>query len=115
MPQAEYIAIQPSRTAPANSITIKCKNNQGLDELIEQSRNKQRLLDELAYTITVVESHPALVEDYQIMVDLDGRVYHIDLDRALKKTRGKSLKDVKEITMCVEHAMSSIRKSMNES
>ena len=108
------VIVQPSRSAPEHSNIFKCtkvRKYHTLDDLIEYGHEgyEEMLLGELAQTISLVESNPKLVYDFQFMIDLDGRIYQIDLDRALNpKTIG-----VSHITKCLEDAMGYIRKSMD--
>ena len=123
--KAESVVIQPSRTAPAGSITFKCDEIETrLDGIIRNGRNKQRLLKEFAYTIAVTESNPGLIHDYQIMVDPEGRIYHLDLDRALGKNHSiphhfdigsSQLKSADGIKRCMETGMCYIEETMVDS
>lgn len=121
---ATSVVVQPSRSAPEYSIIFKCTKVRlyhTLDHVINYGREgyEERLLEELATTFGVVESNPGLVFDFQVMIDLDGRIYHLDLDRVYSWTyhgralRNKVPKTVSDIKICLENAMDYIRTSMH--
>lgn len=122
---AELLVVQPSRNAPEKAIVYKCnghRKTQMLDYLKENGHEgyEERLLEGLAKTIILVDSTPGLVYDFQFMVDLDGRFYEIDLDRAVEvggrratiDCRGEC-KGQREIRACMEDAMTYVKKSMH--
>lgn len=107
---ADSVVVQPSRSAPQHTILFKCTRQRKYHVLSYLRKHahegyKERLLEELAQTIPLVKSNPGLVFDFQFMIDLDGRIYHLDLDRARKgKTPG-----VGQVTTCLEDAMNYVR------
>jgi len=122
--RATSVVVQPSRSAPEYSTLFKCRGGrfyQSLDHVINYGREgyEERLLEELATTFGVVESNPGLVFDFQFMIDLDGRIYHLDLDRVFghpyhgRALRKKVPNTVSDIKICLENAMDYIRTSMH--
>ena len=80
--------IQPSRTAPEGSIIIRCYNHNVLYKRTEtivrnmSGNAKKNLVKELEIQNHVVEDNPGLINDFQLMIDKEGRTYHLDLNRA---------------------------------
>lgn len=109
------VIVQPSRTVPEDSVLFKCHKygksaRHPLDVLVAEGKPgyEERLLEGLAQTILLVQSEPALFYDFQFLVDMDGEIYHLDLDRALRRGKGGTL----FIQTCLENAMDKIRASM---
>mmetsp|Transcript_318 Transcript_318/g.630 ORF Transcript_318/g.630 Transcript_318/m.630 type:complete len:260 (+) Transcript_318:148-927(+) len=105
--------VQPSRTAPEGAQVFKCFRNSKvltLEYLRKHAHEgcKERLLEGLANTITFVKSVPTLINDFQFMVDLDGNIYQIDLDRANRP----GFADPTRVITCLEHTINSVKKSM---
>ena len=63
------------------------------------------------YTLNVVESYLTFVIDFLTFVDLEGRVYHLDLDRAMRQIEEYILKKVEIIKVYMFNAMSYVEKN----
>jgi len=111
------LIIQPSRTAPEGSIIIRCYNDRvlyGRLLYILQSmsvESKQNLLGELESVIQVVEAQPVLINDFQLVIDTNGRTYHLDLNRV--KRGEASQKDARNFEGCLEGAVKYVGDSIN--
>jgi len=87
--QAESLVIQPTRAAPEGSIIVRCyypRNRvllKRLDQVLVYMSQKEQsgLMRELNDTIHVVQEKPELMNDFQMMIDRQGHVYHLDLER----------------------------------
>lgn len=85
---AKTILVQPMRTAPEGSIIVRCYDDRALFGRLQfilnnmEQDNKRNLLGELERAITMVEAKPELITDFQLMIDEEGKTYHLDLDRA---------------------------------
>jgi hypothetical protein len=114
---SESLIVEPSRTAPEGSIIFRCYNDRVLDKrlkyVIEElsQQEKQRLKQELKNTKSVVESHPGLMNDFQLMIDLEGRIHHLDFDRAVKPLHANAERIFKG---CLESALALVRESMDQ-
>mmetsp|Transcript_18514 Transcript_18514/g.38929 ORF Transcript_18514/g.38929 Transcript_18514/m.38929 type:complete len:304 (-) Transcript_18514:157-1068(-) len=115
---AESLIIQPSHTAPEGSIIIRCYNDRVLYDRLGfimrfmNQEAKQRLIGGLEDTISLVELEPRLVKDFQLMIGKDGQTYHLDLDRV---EGGNPRRNERQFFAgCLENAIESVKKSMNE-
>jgi len=87
--KSEWLVIQPTRTAPEGSIVERCYWPRDrtllnrLDQVLVYMDQEQQsgLMRELNDTIHVVHKKPELIDDFQMMLDREGHVYHLDLDR----------------------------------
>ena len=107
--------IQPNKSAPTQSIILKCKSLKEIDSLgnydiykdIESlaSYDKkgffEQLQSEISFTIALVEKEPFLTYDFQLMIDSNGNIYHLDFDRLLNMPIPKP-KKVKNIINCLK-------------
>eukprot|EP00585_Thalassiosira_rotula_P009193 CAMPEP_0196157764 /NCGR_PEP_ID=MMETSP0910-20130528/44638_1 /TAXON_ID=49265 /ORGANISM="Thalassiosira rotula, Strain GSO102" /LENGTH=191 /DNA_ID=CAMNT_0041422505 /DNA_START=30 /DNA_END=605 /DNA_ORIENTATION=- len=110
------LIIQPSSTAPEGSIIIRCYNDRvlygRLMYILESMsvESKQNLLGELERVIHVVEAQPVLINDFQLMIDTNGRTHHLDLNRV--KRGEASRKDAKNFEGCLEGAVKYVEDSI---
>ena len=120
------VAIQPSRTAPDLSATFKCSryvghNHTAFDKILELSTDKPRLLKELTYTLSLLDVHPSLALHFQILVGVDGRVYHLDFDRVpldtgrSEKEKAEDAKDIKINIECLENMIREVQEAITTS
>lgn len=97
----EYpIAIQRVELAPSPALFFAvAANNRRVyrDQLpsfltIIPDRNAfaQQLDNEIIRMVDVLKAHPHLTNDFQRLIDLQGRVYHMDMDNHLKYVGGKA-------------------------
>lgn len=107
--------IQPNKSAPTQSIILKCKSLKEIESLgnydifkdIESlaSYDKkgffEQLQSEISFTIALVEKEPFLTYDFQLMIDSNGNIYHLDFDRLLNMPIPKP-KKVKNIINCLK-------------
>lgn len=85
---AQSVIVQPVITAPEGSIIARCYDDRvllGRLQFILQSmttESKENLLAELEDTMRIVQAEPILIKDFQLLVDQQGHIYHLDFDRA---------------------------------
>lgn len=112
--EAESMIVQPEHTAPSGSIIVRCFNDRMLFtrlEYILQSMTlpmKENLLKELQDTIALVQAEPGLITDFQLLIDLEGRVFHLDFERAFHRTTGP---DAHSFKGCLEGAVEFLKMS----
>ena len=104
------VIVQRNRMGPIPHALIGCHKKkkqhsiQSIENLINNSikpsdrmRFYEHFHDELSSTTKILQKEPLLVYDFQVMIDTNGRVYHLDFERMLenheksKKTKSKRL------------------------
>ena len=111
--RAVSVVVQPSRTASQGVILFKCTKRRKypmIDVLIEQGHQgyEETLLKELEQTIYLIEHEPRLTANFQFMIDMDGKIYHLDLDRV----NFKGEPPLRKAKVCLENIIDYIKKSM---
>lgn len=116
---AETLIVQPSMTAPEGSVVIRCYEERVLFGRLEyiledmDPAAKANLAKELEETIPIVAAHPELIQDFQLMIDAQGRIYHLDFDRVKV---GEKLREkyTKPFEGCLEGAVEYVKMDMTE-
>jgi len=88
------VIVQRNRMGPIPHALIGCLNEkkensiQSIENLINNSikpndrmRFYEHFHDELSSTAKLLQKEPLLVFDFQVMIDTNGRVYHLDFER----------------------------------
>lgn len=113
---AKELVIEENISAPPGAL-FKCRTfeQNTLDHFIENGGEglEETLMKELADTKTLVEAHPELAWDFQIWIDLAGRVYHLDFDRTFRRY-GK-FRDTEHVKTCLDEAIAYIGTSTKQS
>jgi len=113
------VIIQPNYAAPEHSLVVKCSetgsyNKNELENLVRYGHRGfvSTLLKEQATAVALVEQEPSLCKDFQIMIDRDGKFYHLDFERLRKKRKDKDVlkRDTKRITTCLKEMSNYIQK-----
>merc|ERR1719245_150351 len=76
------------KKAPRSNHVIKCNTKwQPFLEKISKKNTweafRSNIPGELKAAFDIVRRHPCLTSDFQLLIDSEGKVYHIDLDRCL--------------------------------
>jgi len=92
------VIVQRNRMGPIPHALIGCQNVkkqqsiQSIEKLINNSikpsdrmRFYEHFHDELNSTTKILQKEPLLVFDFQVMIDTNGRVYHLDFERMLRQ------------------------------
>jgi hypothetical protein len=86
------VILQKVRAAPRHSDFIKKGHSWNytralLDKLLAVSSNQRHFLESLSHqarqAAEICQTEPLLAIDFQVMVDAEGNIYHIDLERVL--------------------------------
>lgn len=90
------VIVQRNRVGPIPHALIGCQKRrkehsiQNIEKLINNSikpsdrmRFYEHFHDELNSTAKLLQKEPLLVNDFQVMIDTNGRVYHLDFERML--------------------------------
>jgi len=99
------VIVQRNRMGPIPHALIGCQNEkkqhsiQSIEKLINNSikpsdrmRFYEHFHDELNSTAKLLQKEPLLVNDFQVMIDTNGRVYHLDFERMISfKKIGKNI------------------------
>lgn len=145
-PPGAILEVQPVRTAPPSATVFKCWNEEDgkVGPLVSRSNSarpgsEDRRADErdspgyrealrvgLERTIDLVGAVPALTFDFQVMLDEEGMVYQLDLDRAFRifqsnpfwqrATTIRVVPDemVRGVLTCLEDAADGLKTSIEE-
>jgi len=111
------LVIQPTRTAPEGSVVFRCYNPRvsigRLNYILRcmDQESKQGLMGELENTIRVVENQPELITDFHLIIDRQGLVWHLDLDRV--RVGEVKKKPTRLYRGCLEGAVEHVRKQLN--
>ena len=65
----------------------------------------KHLHDELSSTAKLLQKEPLLAYDFQLMIDTNGRVYHLDFDHMINRKTGDLMEnpDIKLSAECQNH------------
>merc|ERR1712161_1398 len=99
------VLVQRNRVGPIPHALIGCNKKKkqhsirNINKLINNSikpsdrmRFYEHFHDELSSTAKLLQKEPLLVNDFQVMIDTNGRVYHLDFERMISfKKIGKNI------------------------
>jgi len=124
----DQISIQECYKFPKDSVTIGCfsgkvqKSLEGLDELLKVVVEKKKFAQEFSKSMSRVkkmaEERNCLFLDFQVLVDKEGRMYNMDLDRCwsqLMKNTPRCLRnlDTFEQTVTAEARMQQLQATIS--
>jgi len=111
------VIIQPNQPAPEGSFVVKCHHYKSFfDELLENRHEgfAQSLQKELASTIALAKKIPHIGYDFQLMIDRDGKIYHLDFGRFRISSSSKKQKEIIDhpeiLTKCLEEMSNYVKK-----
>lgn len=113
---AASLVIQPMLTALEGSVVVRCYDPRvsigRIDYMLGYMHPaaQRALVEELERTVLIVAQRPELRTDFQLMIDRQGRAYHLDLDRVAKGEASR--KDIRHFAGCLESAIDHVRKKI---
>jgi len=113
------VIVQRNRMGPIPHALIGCRNEkkknsiQSIENLINNSikpndrmRFYEHFHDELNSTAKLLQKEPLLVHDFQVMIDTNGRVYHLDFERMYIRVGAERLRNTPKsvrLDECQDH------------